>query len=77
MRTAFGGNFQRLGAVFGREDFVTLAYEVVTDEFEDVYLVVDQQDTVTHGVGFRSGGPRGGRVCVTFCEDNDFPANIQ
>ena len=47
MRTAFGGHFQRLGAVFGREDFVTLAYEVVTDEFEDVYLVVDQQDTVS------------------------------
>jgi hypothetical protein len=63
VRTAFGGHFQRLGAVFGREDFVTLAYEVVTDEFEDVYLVVDQQDTVTHGVGFRSGGPRGA-VCA-------------
>ena len=53
MRTAFGGLFERLGAVLGRENLVTLADEVVTDEFEDVDLVVNQQDAMTHSCRFQ------------------------
>ena len=59
---ALGGNLQRLGAVLRREDLVTLADEVVSDEFEDVHLVVHQQDAMAHCrqvLGRRTGVRRG------------------
>ena len=51
VRTAFGGHFQRLGAVLRREYFVALFQEVVPHEFEDVDFIVDKQDAVAHGSG--------------------------
>ena len=51
VRTAFAGDFQRLGAVLRREYFVALFQEVVPHEFEDVDFVVDKQDAVAHGSG--------------------------
>ena len=42
VRAALEGDLERFGAVFGRKDLVAFADEVVSHEFEDVDLVVDQ-----------------------------------
>ena len=51
MRAAAGGRFERFGPVLRRVDLVAFAHEVVAHEFEDVDLVIDQQDAVVHGFG--------------------------
>ena len=46
-----GRDAQGLPPVLGGVDLVAFAYEIVLHEFEDVGLVVDQQDAVAHGDG--------------------------
>ena len=79
MRPACGCNLQRLGPVLGGEDLVALAHEVVTHEFKDVDLVVDQQDAVAHRFGFGFGGADGVLRCgpfrVSSAKIANFPLN--
>ena len=49
---------QTFGSVAGRIYFVARLGQVVTDEFEDVVFVVDEQDAMTH------------KSVRNFCEDN-------
>jgi hypothetical protein len=48
VRTTLCGRFERLGAVLGRIDLVPFPDEVVTDELEDVHLVVHKQNAIGH-----------------------------
>ena len=73
VRTAGGGPLQRFGAVLGRIDLVPFADEVVTDEFEDVHLVVHQQDAMAHVSVFRWGRPSDGGPDYLSAKIANFP----
>ena len=58
MRPVCCGLLQTFGSVTGRIYLITRLCQVVTDEFEDVVFVVDEQDAMTH------------KSVRNFCEDN-------